>query len=441
MIAKDRNYFEELLRSLSSKNSEITIVGLGYVGLPLALSFCEAGYKVLGIDIDEEKIKKINSGISYINHIGNERIIRSIENNKFFTTTDFAKTTNSEGIILCVPTPLGKNREPNLTFIKKTVELLLPHLRPGKVISLESTTYPGTTEEIVKPLIEQKGLIIGKDIFLIYSPEREDPGNLNFSLSDIPKVLGGITKKCSIIGEALYKNIVKKTIIVRDTKTAEMTKLLENIYRSVNIGLVNELKPLAETMGIDLHEVIKAASTKPFGFSAYYPGPGLGGHCLPIDPFYLTWKAKEYGMNTRFIELAGEINQSMPKYVVQKTIEALNDSFLSVKGSKILLLGVAYKKNVDDLRESPSIEILNLLSEKGADIQYADPYVKEIPAMRKESIRLKSIALSEEGLKSFDIVLLLTDHDLFDYELINKFSKVIIDTRGRFKLTKKIIRA
>ena len=441
MIPKNKNYFEQVLRSLNSKDSEITIVGLGYVGLPLALSFCEAGYKVLGIDIDEEKIQKINSGLSYINHISNNRIIKCIENNKLFATTNFAKTTNSEGIILCVPTPLGKNREPNLNFIKKTIELLLPHLSPGKIISLESTTYPGTTKEIVQPLIEQKGFVIGEDIFLVYSPEREDPGNLNFSLADIPKVLGGTTKKCSIIGEALYKNIVKQTIVVKDTKTAEMTKLLENIHRSVNIGLVNELKPLAERMGIDLHEVIQAASTKPFGFSAYYPGPGLGGHCLPIDPFYLTWKAREFGMNTRFIELAGEINQSMPQYVVQKTIEALNDSFLSVRGSKILLLGMAYKKNVDDLRESPSIEILNLLSKKGAKIQYSDPYVKEIPVMRKESIRLKSIALSEEGLKSFDIVLLLTDHDNFDYELIEKFSNIIIDTRGRFTLKGKIIRA
>jgi len=441
MISKNNNYFEILLDKFERKNAEIGIVGLGYVGLPLALAFCNSGYKVLGVDIDKQKVKMINSGKTYIKHINENNIQEWVEKKKLSATSDFEKTRNCDAIILCVPTPLGKNREPNLTFIKETIKFLLPHLDKGKIISLESTTYPGTTEEIIKPLIESKGFEIGKEIFLIYSPEREDPGNIEFSLSDIPKVLGGTSKKCSIIGEVLYKNIVKQIIIVKNTKTAEMTKLIENIHRSVNIGLVNELKPLAETMGIDLYEVIEAASTKPFGFSAYYPGPGLGGHCLPVDPFYLTWKAREFGMNTRFIELAGEINQSMPKYVVQKTIDVLNDSFLSLKGSKVLLLGMAYKKNVDDLRESPSIEILNLLHEKGAEVEYFDPFVSEIPPMRKKSPRLKSIDLSVEKLNSFDIVLLLTDHDIFDYELILENSKMIIDTRGKYKAKGKIFRA
>lgn len=441
MISNNNDYLEKLLDKFERKNAEIGIVGLGYVGLPLALAFCNSGYKVLGVDIDKRKVKKINSGSSYIKHISEAKIQKFVEKKKLSATSDFEDTSNCDAIILCIPTPLGKNREPNLTFIKETIQFLLPHLNKGKVISLESTTYPGTTEEIIKPLIESRGFEIGKDIFLMYSPEREDPGNIEFPLSEIPKVLGGISKKCSIIGEVLYKSIVKQIIVVKNTKTAEMTKLIENIHRSVNIGLVNELKPLAEKMGIDLYEVIEAASTKPFGFSAYYPGPGLGGHCLPIDPFYLTWKAREFGMNTRFIELAGEINQSMPKYVVQKTIDVLNDSFLSVRGSKVLLLGMAYKKNIDDLRESPSIEILNLLHEKGAKIEYCDPYLNEIPVMRKKSLRLKSIDLSLKKLNSFDIVLLLTDHDIFDYEYILENSKLIIDTRGRYEQKGKIYRA
>ncbi len=441
MISKNNDYLEKLLNKFERKNAKIGIVGLGYVGLPLALAFCNSGFKVLGVDIDNLKVKKINSGSSYIKHISEAEIQKWVEAKKLSATSDFEDTSNCDAIILCIPTPLGKNREPNLTFIKETIQFLLPHLNKGKVISLESTTYPGTTEEIIKPLIESKGFEIGKDIFLIYSPEREDPGNIEFPLSDIPKVLGGTSKNCSIIGEVLYKTIVKQIIVVKNTKTAEMTKLIENIHRSVNIGLVNELKPLAEKMGIDLYEVIEAASTKPFGFSAYYPGPGLGGHCLPIDPFYLTWKAREFGMNTRFIELAGEINQSMPKYVVQKTIDVLNDSFLSVRGSKVLLLGMAYKKNIDDLRESPSIEIFNLLHEKGAEIEYCDPYLNEIPIMRKKSPRLKSIDLSLKKLKSFDIVLLLTDHDIFDYEFILENSKIIIDTRGRYESKGKIYRA
>jgi UDP-N-acetyl-D-glucosamine dehydrogenase len=317
--------------------------------------------------------------------------------------------------------------------VLNTLTALLPYLRSGQIISLESTTYPGTTEEILKPLIEEKGFIIGKDIFLVYSPEREDPGNKTFSTQNIPKIVGGSTESCLELGVALYESIVEKVIPVSCTKTAEMVKILENIYRAINIGLVNELKIVAYKMGIDIWEVIDAAATKPFGFMPFYPGPGLGGHCIPIDPFYLTWKAKEYDVNTRFIELAGEINTAMPHWVVNKIMDALNDQGKALKHSKILVLGIAYKKNIDDTRESPAVELIQLLTKKGAIINYSDPYIPSFPKMRNYSFDLNSVGINPEILSQFDCVLIATDHDIFDYEMIQKNSQLIVDTRGRYR--------
>ena len=431
----------ELLEKLRSRQALIGIVGLGYVGLPLSLTYAEVGYRVLGLDIDQAKAEAINQGQSYIEHIDGERVSRASQDQRFEATIDFSRAAEADAVILCVPTPLNQYREPDLSFIYDTMAELLPHLRVGQVLSLESTTYPGTTEEVLRPLIEQRGFTVGKDIFLVYSPEREDPGNTNFNTSTIPKVMGGSTAACSEIGVALYEQAISEVVAVSSTRAAEMTKLLENIHRAVNIGLMNELKPLADRMGIDLYEVIRAAATKPFGFVPYYPGPGLGGHCIPIDPCYLTWKAREYGMHTRFIELAGEINSAMPAYVVDKTMDALNDVGKPLKRSKVLVLGISYKRNVDDMRESPSVELMELLQAKGAHIAYSDPFFPVFPEMRKHSFDLHSIELSVESLSTFDVVILATDHDAFDYKLIETHSQLLIDSRGRFVPSTNILRA
>ncbi len=348
-------------------------------------------------------------------------------------TTDFSRIAEVDTVILCVPTPLNKYREPDLSFVINTLESTLPYLRAGQIVSLESTTYPGTTEEELLPRIEGTGHKVGDDIFLVYSPEREDPGNPNFTTNTIPKVLGGHTAACLKVGEALYGQAIDKVVTVSSTRAAEMTKLLENIHRAVNIGLVNEMKVVADRMGIDIHEVIDAAATKPFGFTPYYPGPGLGGHCIPIDPFYLTWKAREYGLHTRFIELSGEVNAKMPAYVIEKLTNALNREGKSVKDSKILVLGIAYKKNVDDMRESPSVEIMEMLQYRGANIEYSDPHVPKFPKMRKYKFDLSSVALTPENLASYDAVVLATDHDKFDYELVKKHANLIIDARGKYR--------
>ena len=432
---------DDLVLKLNKKDAIIGIYGLGYVGLPLALTYAESGYVVVGFDVDINKVNSLNEGKSYINHISNDRIIDVINKNKFKPTKDFSLTKQVDALILCVPTPLNKYREPDLSFIRNTINSVIEYVKKNQIIALESTTYPGTTEEEIKPELESKGFILGVDFFLVYSPEREDPGNLDFKTNTIPKVLGGITEQCTKVGVALYKSVINKVVVVSNARTAEMTKLLENIHRSVNIGLMNELKPLAEKMGIDLYEVIKAASSKPFGFTPYYPGPGLGGHCIPIDPFYLTWKAREYGMNTRFIELAGEINQAMPAYVVEKTISVLNTIGKALKGSKILILGIAYKKNIDDTRESPSVEILKLLIEKGSEVEYSDPFFKTFPKMRGYEFNLESIDIKGNAIALFDLVILATDHDDFDYETIEKKSKFIIDTRGKFEISEKVYRA
>lgn len=422
---------QQLIERLTSKHAHIGVFGLGYVGLPLALAFAEAGYPVTGFDIDPQKVDALNSGSSYLSHIPGSRVNTALEAG-FRATAEYAESNRLDALIICVPTPLTRHREPDLSFVTGTMQALLPHLRQGQVLSLESTTYPGTTEEVLQPLLESRGFSIGDDFFLLYSPEREDPGNAQFTTRATPKVCGGITQHCLNVGQALYKEVVDTVVSVSSTKTAEMTKLLENIYRAVNIGLVNEMKIVADKMGINIHEVIDAAATKPFGFTKYTPGPGLGGHCIPIDPFYFTWKAKEYNIDTRFIELAGEINRSMPEWVVAKLMDALNERSKSLKGSKILILGLAYKKNISDCRESPSLRLLDLLNEKGAEILYSDPHVLQFPKMRDYHYSLTSQALTIDTLQNIDAAILSTDHDKFDYPLIAAHTKLIIDTRNRF---------
>ncbi|MBS9428332.1 nucleotide sugar dehydrogenase [Photorhabdus akhurstii] len=420
-----------LTEKFDNKTATIAIVGLGYVGLPLMLRYNDIGFKVIGFDIDKEKTDKLNHGQSYIEHIPATKISHALKTG-FEATTDFTKIAQCDAIILCVPTPLNKYREPDISFVINTTDRVKPYLRAGQVLSLESTTYPGTTEEELLPRVEESGLKVGEDIFLVYSPEREDPGNPDFETRTIPKVIGGHTENCLKAGIAVYQHAIDQVVPVSSTKAAEMTKLLENIHRAVNIGLVNEMKLVADKMGIDIHEVIRAAATKPFGFVPYYPGPGLGGHCIPIDPFYLTWKAREYGINTRFIELSGEVNSSMPDYVVNKTVLALNKANKSINGSRILILGIAYKKNVDDMRESPSVHIMEKLSALGANIEYADPHVPLFPKMREHHFNLISHPLTENSLKDFDCVILATDHDKFDYELIINNAKLVVDTRGKY---------
>ena len=407
----------------------VGVIGLGYVGLPLALRFAEAGIRVVGFDIDETKIRAINEGRSYIKHIGDAAVKHGCSLG-FSATTDFSRASEVDALIICVPTPLNAHREPDMRFVIGTTEMVLPHLRAGQLVSLESTTYPGTTEEELRPRIESRGFKVGEDIYLVFSPEREDPGNPNFRTQTIPKVIGGSTPACLAVGIALYSRVIDKVVPVSSTRAAEMTKLLENIHRAVNIGLVNEMKIIADRMGIDIYEVIRAAATKPFGFVPYYPGPGLGGHCIPIDPFYLSWKAREYGVNTRFIELAGQVNSDMPQWVIQKLSEALNEREKSVKGSRVLVVGIAYKKNVDDMRESPAVMLMELLRAKGARVEYSDPWVPQFPTMREHKFELASMEMTPEVVESFDVVLIATNHDAFDYPMIKANARLIVDTRG-----------
>jgi UDP-N-acetyl-D-glucosamine dehydrogenase len=420
---------EQLILRLKNRVAVVGIVGLGYVGLPLMLRYAEVGFKVIGFDIDLEKVERLNRGQSYIEHIRAERIQEACAKG-FEATADFSRASETDALIICVPTPLNAYREPDLSFILNTADALAPHVRSGQIVSLESTTYPGTTEEEILPRLEARGLKVGEDVFLVFSPEREDPGNARFNTRSIPKIVGGVTPACQEAGIALYAAAVDEVVPVSSTRTAELTKLLENIHRAVNIGLVNEMKMIADRMDIDIYEVIRAASTKPFGFTPYYPGPGLGGHCIPIDPFYLTWKARQYGVHTRFIELAGEINNDMPHWVVNKVTNALNERGRSIKGSRILVLGVAYKKDVDDMRESPSIRLMEILRDKGAEVAYSDPHVPVFPKMRNHYFALESTPLTAENIASYDLVLLATNHSAFDYELIQKHANVIVDTRG-----------
>jgi UDP-N-acetyl-D-glucosamine dehydrogenase len=422
-------HLKHLIAKFSDRSAVIGIIGLGYVGLPLTLRYSEVGFKVLGIDIDAAKVGKLNAGASYIEHIGADHIARARAAG-FEATTDFARVAEADALIICVPTPLNAYREPDLSFVLDTADALLPFMRQGQLVSLESTTYPGTTEEELRPRLESRGFTVGDDVFLVFSPEREDPGNARFATRTIPKVCGGSTPACLAAGLALYGPAIDQVVPVSSTRAAELTKLLENIHRAVNIGLVNEMKIIADKMDIDIHEVIRAAATKPFGFTAYYPGPGLGGHCIPIDPFYLTWKARQYGLHTRFIELAGEINSDMPHWVIGKLADALNARSRSVKGSRVLVLGIAYKPDVEDMRESPSVELMEILRDKGAQVSYSDPHVPVFPPMREHQFDLESVELTPESIASFDLVLLATSHRAFDYQMIQQHAQLIVDTRG-----------
>jgi UDP-N-acetyl-D-glucosamine dehydrogenase len=415
-----------------SRKAVIGIVGLGYVGQPLALCFAEGGQRVLGFDINDKVVDLLNAGRSNIEHISAERVATACESG-FEATSDYSRIGEVDCIIICVPTPLNRNREPDMSYIRATMSSVEPYLRPGQLISLESTTFPGTIEDTILPVVTGRGFKPGEDIFIVYSPEREDPGNKHYSTRNIPKLIGGVTAACSEVGCAAYSAAIDTLVPVSSTKVAELAKLLENIQRSVNIGLVNEMKIIADKMGIDIHEVVDAAATKPFGFTPFYPGPGLGGHCIPIDPFYLTWKAREFGISTRFIELAGEINQGMPEWVFRKIAAALNEREKPVRGSNILVLGIAYKRNVDDMRESPSVQVMELLREAGAELDYSDPHVLEFPNMREHNFELKSVDLSPEKVASYDCVVLLTDHDEFDYDMFAENSQLLIDTRGRYR--------
>ena len=416
----------KLKEKIKKKKIIIGIIGLGYVGLPLFSRFAKIGLKVYGFDIDKEKIRKLKQGISYINHVDFKFLQKTqLKDCKFIS--DFSLISEVDVIILCLPTPLKKNNIPELKYIKDTIRAIKKYMREGQVLSLESTTYPGTTEELIAPTIMKK-FELGRNYFLVYSPEREDPGRTDIALKNIPKVLGGYSKKCSLIGEKIYKFAFKKIVKVDSLKIAEFTKLLENIYRSVNIGLVNELKIIADKMNININKVIKASSTKPFGYHPFFPGPGLGGHCIPIDPFYLTWKAKQFGLNTKFIKLSGLINREITTWVVSKLLKNLKN-----KNSKVLIIGVAYKKNIDDIRESPSLKIMEILSKKKISFQYYDPYIKKLYRNRNFYTKLNSIKVTAKKLKSFDATIIVTDHDNINWDMVLNNSKLILDTRNVYK--------
>ena len=421
---------KELVRKIRDKKALVGIVGLGYVGLPLVREFTRGGMRVLGFDIDTRKVDALAAGRSYIEHIPSQVVREMTGTGRFTATTDFARLKEPDVIIICVPTPLTKQREPDMTYIESTAHAIAKKLRKGQLVVLESTTYPGTTREVMLPILEQSGLKIGKDFFLAFSPEREDPGRTDYSTKTIPKVVGGYDKPSLDAAVAVYEQAIDHVVPVSTCEAAEAAKILENTYRCVNIALVNELKVLFDRMGIDVWEVSRAASTKPFGFTAFYPGPGLGGHCIPIDPFYLAWKARQYEMTTRFIELAGEINVAMPRYVVTRLMEALNERSKPLKGAKVLVLGLAYKKDVDDMRESPSLELIKLLQEKGAKVDYNDPHIPKAPRTREHDLRMTSKRLTADSLAGYDAVLISTDHSAYDYQFIVDNAKLVIDTRN-----------
>jgi UDP-N-acetyl-D-glucosamine dehydrogenase len=426
-----------LLDRISKREAKVGVVGLGYVGLPLGMAFADAGYPVTGLDIDRRKIDKLERNESYIKHIGRDQVMKLNQTGRFEATTDFSRVGELDCVVICVPTPLTQAREPDMSYIIATAEAIAPHVRCDQLYILESTTYPGTTDEVLRPILEKNGLRAGVDFHLAFSPEREDPGNKSFNTKTIPKIVGGHTSRCLEVAQALYSNALAEVVPVSSTQVAEMAKLLENIFRCVNIALVNELKMLCDRMKIDVWEVIQAASTKPFGFMPFFPGPGLGGHCIPIDPFYLTWKAREYEFQTKFIELAGDINTQMPHYVVHRAMEALNDRKKSLNGSRLLIMGAAYKKDVDDMRESPSIRVMSLLKERGATVEYHDPYVPKLEKGHGCPFEMESVPLNAQMLQSYDAVLILTDHSSIDYGEIAACSNLVIDTRNA---TKKVSR-
>ena len=420
-------------RIQARRDCTIGVIGLGYVGLPLLLRFGEVGFRVLGFDLDLAKVKQLNEGTSYIQHIDGSRVQNLLASSRLEATADLTRLEEPDVLIICVPTPLTPHREPDLQFVRSTADAVGQAVRAGQLICLESTTYPGTTEEVLLPRVTARDLRVGKDIFVAFSPEREDPGNARFTTSTIPKVVGGTTPACLDVAATLYEQAVDRVVRVSSTQVAEAAKILENVYRAVNIALVNELKVAFDRMSIDVWEVIEAAKTKPFGFQPFYPGPGLGGHCIPIDPFYLTWKAREFGITTRFIELAGQINSAMPGYVVEKVAEALNSRGKPIKDSRILLLGMSYKKDADDARESPALEILEILLAKGAETHYSDPFFPCLPTGRRHVLELQSVRLTDESVKGYDAVVVVTDHSDFPYELIHRSASLIIDSRNVFR--------
>jgi UDP-N-acetyl-D-glucosamine dehydrogenase len=431
--------------AIEKRTVRVGIIGMGYVGLPLMRTFCGAGFQCLGFDIDPVKVQKLNEGRSYIKHIPSSLIRQVLSEGRFSASSEPSSLQACNAILICVPTPLTKMRDPDMSYVENTAHLLADNLRRGQLIVLESTTYPGTTAELLRPILEAGGLRAGEDFFLAYSPEREDPGRTDFSTETIPKVVGGNDPASMNVAAGLYGAAVRQVVPVSSCEVAEACKILENVYRCINIALINELKVLFDRMGIDVWEVVKAASTKPFGFQAFYPGPGLGGHCIPIDPFYLTWRARKYGLTTRFIELAGEINTAMPHFVVERVGDALNNRSKSIKGSRILVLGLAYKKDVDDIRESPSIELIELLQARGAKVDYNDPHVPRTPKQREHNLGMTSKKLSEDMLASYDCVLIATDHTAYDYDWIVKHADLVVDTRNATaKVTagrKKIVKA
>ncbi len=420
----------DLYTRLKRKNFTAAVIGLGYVGLPLAIEYADAGISVIGVDLDGTKVRSLRAGKSYVDDIPPASVKKAVDMGLLRTTTDFSALAEADTVNICVPTPLRKTKDPDLSYIVSAAEQVAKYLHKDMLIVLESTTYPGTTEEVLVPMFEAKGLKVGRDFFLAFSPERVDPGNPRFTTKNIPKVVGGVTPKCTKMAVALYTGVLENVHPVSQARVAEMVKLLENTFRSVNIGLVNEIALMSDRMGIDVWEVIDAAKTKPFGFMPFYPGPGIGGHCIPLDPFYLSWKAKQYGFESRFIELAGVINGQMPHFVVGKVIDALNRSRKSVNGAKVLVLGVAYKKNISDMRESPALDIIELLNRKGAVISYCDPYV---PVVSEHGMSLKAERFSAATLRKADCVVIVTDHDSFDWRLVSKESKAIVDARNALK--------
>jgi UDP-N-acetyl-D-glucosamine dehydrogenase len=424
---------EALIAKYRERTAVVAVIGLGYVGLPLAWALINAGFKVIGLDIDEEKIKALRNGDTYITHLPGQMFVSAVESGRFNPTMNFEELRTADAILICVPTPLTSHREPDLSFVEGTARAILPNLRRGQLIVLESTSFPGTTRDIVKPILQESKLISGRDFFIAYSPEREDPGNVQFSTKAIPKVVGGDGEHALELADTLYGSFVDKTVRVSSLEAAEAVKITENVFRSVNIALVNELKMLYSEMGIDTWEVIEAAKTKTFGFMAFYPGPGLGGHCIPIDPFYLTWKSREYGLTTRFIELAGEINSMMPRYVVSRVADELNArSGRGLNGARILVVGLAYKKNIGDTRESPSLKLIELLEKQGAICDMHDPFVPTIPRTREhpDLAGRSSVALNSDAIAGYDAVLITTDHDSIDYQLLVKHAKLVVDTRN-----------
>lgn len=432
----------QLLDKINRRRATVAVIGLGYAGLPVCLRFAEVGFSTIGVDRDAAKVECINRGRSYIAHIAAARIAGALRKKTLRAATDPAAVAGADAVILCLPTPLKDNNEPDMHYVLDTADAIAPHLRPGQIVSLESTTYPGATEEDLLPRLARDGLSVGKNFFLVFSPEREDPANPDHHTAVIPKICGGVTHRCLQAGVALYGAIVERVVPMSGARAAELSKLLENTYRAVNIALVNELKMLADKMGLDIFEIVRAAATKPFGFAAFHPGPGLGGHCIPIDPFYLSWKARQHGFNARFIQLAGEINTAMPNYVMEKTAAALQAAGKALAGARILVLGAAYKKNIDDTRESPGLEIISQLQKAGARVDYSDPHVPRTPRTRKHALNLQSLALTAEAVARFDCVVVVTDHDDFDWDLIKKNSALIIDSRGVFTpVAGKIVRA